>query len=487
MARTKDATQQAALSAAVFGKGGVEMARILEGGRKQLEQFKKSAQDMGIIIPADLLARAGELDDKLDVLQAIIDSQLKQAIINLAPVLVKSTGAFATFSQEVNTLSSNLDKFVQNPSLETFKKFIGAPDIRQGSLLDYLERFNKYLANAPLANAMRDTFNTTNDEQVQAIKANIEYIESLLDNLHQAAAQGQDVHLEITDAEAKLKRLQDDLAATGAAGVSAANDIRAGFAQAFREAENASMAALAAFRKEGGTAVPLPTVTRYGAPASSVTPGSTYQTDVNSSGVSVRKYGGTSYNVNGSVSSQSDVNGSGVGVTKYNADTADNTKDTADYTRDTADNINDLNRDTGGYFRNLGNAVDNSAATISHSVSTLADLIGNEFGQLPSYLIAALSQNGSAITTGQGPEHLFGPNYDSQHGSYTMILDGGKLGALSPAATSSDGSSNVHASVSQPGSNYTLNYTAAPGDSVETTKQKARAAFNEMIQAAESA
>jgi len=90
----------------VFGKGGVEMARILEGGRKQLEQFKKSAQDMGIIIPADLLARAGELDDKLDVLQAIIDSQLKQAIINLAPVLVKSTGAFATFSQEVNTLSS---------------------------------------------------------------------------------------------------------------------------------------------------------------------------------------------------------------------------------------------------------------------------------------------------------------------------------------------------------------------------------------------
>ncbi|RWG83236.1 hypothetical protein [Mesorhizobium sp.] len=45
-------------------------------------------------------------------------------------------------------------------------------------------------------------------------------------------------------------------------GVSAANDLRASFAEAFRAAENASMDALAAMR--GTTPGALPNVTRYG-------------------------------------------------------------------------------------------------------------------------------------------------------------------------------------------------------------------------------
>ncbi|MBZ9759498.1 hypothetical protein LB553_01175 [Mesorhizobium sp. CA8] len=487
MARTKDATQQAALATAVFGKGGVEMARILDGGRKQLEQFKQSAKEMGIIIPNDLLQRAGELDDKLDALQAIISSQLSQAVINLAPVLVKTTGAFATFSQEVNTLSGNLDKFVQNPSLETFRKFIGAPDTSQGSLLDYLERFNKYLANAPLANAMRDTFDTTNDEQIQAIKANIEYVESLLDNLHQAAAQGQDVHLEIADAEAKLKRLQDDLAATGAAGVSAANDIRAAFAQAFREAENASMAALAAFRKEGGTAVPLPTVTRYGAPASSITPGSTYQTDVNGSGVSVRKYGGTSLSPTGDRTEQTDVNGSGVNVTKYSSATADNTKDTAGYTHDTADNIDKLDQNTRGYFRDLSNDIGGYTSRQIDAIGGLGNSISSQLDTLDAITAQMVAEGLNSGNISQ-PSSMFGDQWDPQHGSHVggiintgLRHSGGNVGHFRLPSYADDGSSNNQVSVAQPGSDITLNYYAAPGESTETAKQRAREMFNELV------
>jgi len=229
-------------------------------------------------------------------------------------------------------------------------------------------------------------------------------------------------------------------------------------------------------------------VTRYGAPASSVTPGSTYQTDVNSSGVSVRKYGGTSYNVNGSVSSQSDVNGSGVGVTKYNADTADNTKDTAGYTKDTADSVDKLDQNTGGYFRSLSRDMAGYSANQISALGDLGDTFASAQVDALSAITAQMVQAGLNTGSISQPSSMFGDQWDPQHGSHVgPILSGGTLGHLSLASTSSDGSSGVHASVSQPGSNYTLNYTAAPGDSVETTKQKARAAFYAMVNAAESA
>ncbi|TIN82651.1 hypothetical protein [Mesorhizobium sp.] len=468
MAKTRDATERLALSTVIFGKGGAEMSRILEGGRKSIEAMKKSAQDMGIIIPDELLQKGGELDDKLDLLSKIIDVQLSQSLIKLAPLLVGATQGFADFTKEVNANVSAIDNFVKNPSLENLNKILGP-----GLLSDAAKSVSSAISES--------------GRSADAIKADIAEIQQKLADLQAQAETGLDVDMPTSRLLDDLQALQQELAKTQAAGVTAANAIRASFAQAFRESENASMAALKEMNRQAGNSV---NVTRYGAPANSVIPGSTYQTDVNNSGVAVRKYGGTSLSSTGGRTEQSDVNGSGVDVTKYNSDTADNTKETAGYARDTADNISDLHRDTGGYFRDLGSTVDSGAATISHSVSSLADLIGNEFGQLPSYLIAALQAQGGALNTGSisQPSTMFGPNWDPQHGSHVGdVINLGRAAHWVQPSYSDDGSYNTTATVSQPGNSYTLNYTAAPGDSVETTKQKARAAFQEMINAAASA
>ncbi|TIR00829.1 hypothetical protein [Mesorhizobium sp.] len=454
LAQTNDATQKAALAATIFGKSGVEMARFLDQGRASIEAMKKSARDMGIIVPDDLLQRAGELDDKLDVLSKVIHIQLGEAVINLAPVLEKATIGFANFSKSVNTASGALTDFVNDPSWATLEKLvvsIGGEPFKENSILGHL------------ANGTMDF--GTSVEDISAITKGIDFLKQKIAELQDQATKGADVHIELTEAQQSLNDLELRLRQIQGVGVSAANEIRASFAEAFRAAENASMDALASMR---GAAAPgsLPNVTRYG--------GDPNKIELPDQSRTV----------------QTNVNGSGVNVTKYSSDTADNTKETAGYTRDTADNINDLNRDTGGYFRNLGNAVDNGAATVSHTVNTLADLIGNEFGQLPSYLIAALQQQGGALNTGSisQPSNMFGDQWDPQHGSHVgPILNLGRAAHWVQPSYSDDGSRDTQVTVQQPGNSYTLNYYGAPGDSVETTKQKARAAFDEMLRAAASA
>lgn len=136
MAQMTDATQKAALASVVFGKGGVEMARFLDQGRASIDAMKKSARDMGIIVPDELLQRAGELDDKLDLLSKVIHVQLSEALINLAPLLTGAMQGFAGFSKEINSTSAALDSFVANPSVANFNRLleaIGSLPIRKGT------------------------------------------------------------------------------------------------------------------------------------------------------------------------------------------------------------------------------------------------------------------------------------------------------------------------------------------------------------------
>lgn len=459
MKQTKDATEKAALSTVIFGRGSVEISRILEGGRASIDNLKKAAQDLGIIIPDELLQKAGELDDKLDALSTVINAQLGQALINLAPVLVKSTGAFATFSKELNTLSADINAFVANPNWATFQKLIGAPDIREGSLLDYLDRLNKYLANAPLANAMRDTFRTTSDEQVAADAANIRYLEDLLANLYQAAAEGQDVHLEIDDAQAKLKALRGDIDVTKAAAVSAANTIRGRFAQAFRAAENASMDALAKMNAERGS-TNLPTVHRHGGDPNKIelpTRNSTYNSNANDSGVGRLAFGGDP-----------------------------NLKATADYTEDTADNVDRLDTNTKGYISRLSDDIGQYTAQQTQQqnivINKLSDVTAQTFGMLSQSILQMLVHSNDSGATGTG-KTMFGDAWDPSVGSYISSWGIGhtQLGSYRLASTADDGTSNTSVNVQQPGTSITLNYQAAPGESEGTARQRARQMYDELL------
>lgn len=432
LAQTSDATQKAALSAVVFGKGGVQMAQFLDQGRASIERMKKSAQEMGIIVPDALLQRAGELDDKLDLLSKVIDVQLSQALINLAPVLVGASQGFADFSKEINSASADIDNFINNPSLQNFGKLFG-PGLIQDGLNKLTEASHRSMGE---------------------IQADIDEVTKRLADLKIEAAAGFEVGLATDRAQDELKALQDELRRTGIAAAAAANNSAGSLNALVQSSINAIGGATAA------AATPLPNVIRYGGDPNKITlPDQSRITQTN-------------------------VNGSGVNVTKYNSDTADNTKDTAGYTKDTADNIDKLDQNTSGHFRSLTDAMGRYSSNEINAIDGLGSSVSQQVDALSAITAQMVSEG---LNTGNisAPSNMFGPNWDPQHGSYVGPILHDQLGHYTLPSTASDGSSNNQVSVAQPGSDITLNYYAAPGESTATAKQRARDMYDELrLQAA---
>ncbi|RWO20655.1 hypothetical protein [Mesorhizobium sp.] len=465
MRDTTDATQKAALATAVFGKGGIEMIRVLDGGRQALDDFKRRAADLGLIIPDDLLQRAGELDDKLEVLSKVVDVNLNQALVNLAPLIVDATGGMAGFAQELKGFSEQVKNFTSNPSLENLLKLISG-DIDGGGSIERAVNGIKNLAS--------EFGRSTAD-----IEADIAKVKALLADLKVQAEAGFIVDLETDRAVEDLKFLQEELRRTQAVGVTAANEIRAGFAQAFREAENASMKALDAYRASDPK--PLPTVKRYGGDPDEIELPSTRfnrQQDVNGSGVTVTKFGGTSgkpiaYIPPGMAEDDMDDNR---GV-EYQRKAADNTEETSD-------NVSTLDRNTKSYLSSLSSDIGGYSAQTNVVINRLSDVTAATAKYLSQSMIAALAlKNDSSSPGSGGGGGMFGdaisPNGSSYISSWGRRIIKKASYQLSP--TSDDGSFDTSVNVQQPGTNITLNYQAAPGESERTARQRAREMYDELL------
>lgn len=449
MKQTKDATEKAALSAAIFGKGGVEISRILEDGRASIDKFKKTAQDLGIIIPDELLQRAGEIDDKLDVLSKVISVQLGEALIKAAPLLVDMTTKFAELATGINSTAETLTTFVNSPSWATLEKLVialGGKPFREGSILDQLTKGTAGLA--------------TSEKDIAAITAGIDFLTQKIAELQAQAATGADVHVEIDEATQSLNELKARLLEIQGAAANAGKAIGDSFTQSFREAEIASMKALAAFK----ASVPgvVPTVHRHGGDPNKIelpTRNSTYNSNANDSGVGRLAFGGDP-----------------------------NLKATADYTEDTADNVDRLDTNTKGYISRLSDDIGRYSAQQTQQqnivINKLSDVTAQTFGLLSQSILAALVHNNDSGATGTG-KTMFGDAWDPSVGSFISSwgIRTEQLGGYKLASTADDGSSNTSVQVAQPGSDITLNYYAAQGESQATAEQRARQMWDELNRA----
>jgi hypothetical protein len=241
MAGMTDATEKAALATAVFGRGGAEMVRVLDKGSQSIEQMKRQAQELGIIIPEDLIARAGELDDKLTTLSKVVDVNLSQALVKAAPLLVGAAQATATFATELNEVTTAINAFVDNPSMAEFGKLMSS------------QFFSLTVGGKDVVDIVKDIA-AASDDTFASVTADIKEVSAELDYLIKQGEAGFEVRVDVDKAVAHLDVLQAKL-------TSLQNQARATLAEAYRASENASMAALDAASSGGSTQT---TVTRYG-------------------------------------------------------------------------------------------------------------------------------------------------------------------------------------------------------------------------------
>jgi hypothetical protein len=135
------ATERAALATTIFGKGGLEMVRILEKGAAGLGDFAKRAAELGIIVPDDVLQRAGALADQLDIINKAVDINLSVALAELGPLLVKAADGMLDFATDIRGTANAISSLVSSPSWKTFVDFINSPggigaSLTEGGILD---------------------------------------------------------------------------------------------------------------------------------------------------------------------------------------------------------------------------------------------------------------------------------------------------------------------------------------------------------------
>ncbi|MFY0638712.1 hypothetical protein [Maricaulis maris] len=86
------------LATAAFGESGLQVARMLAEQESGLQGIIDTAREMGAVVDEHILARAEEMETELSVASHIIDVNLKQAFIGLAPVIVGVTNSLRDFS-----------------------------------------------------------------------------------------------------------------------------------------------------------------------------------------------------------------------------------------------------------------------------------------------------------------------------------------------------------------------------------------------------
>ncbi len=96
------AAEKAALSGALFQNK--DLAAAFEGGAAALDDFVRKGRELGLIVDRDVIARADELGDSLDTASEIIDNNLKQALLNLAPGLANFAGWVAIISANIRDM-----------------------------------------------------------------------------------------------------------------------------------------------------------------------------------------------------------------------------------------------------------------------------------------------------------------------------------------------------------------------------------------------
>jgi len=89
MGEIKDPAERASLAAAAFGRAGMSMTLMLEGGTEQLRRHRKEAHELGIVVGVDATKAAENYVDAVTRLKASISGVVLQMSSGLGPWLTK--------------------------------------------------------------------------------------------------------------------------------------------------------------------------------------------------------------------------------------------------------------------------------------------------------------------------------------------------------------------------------------------------------------
>jgi hypothetical protein len=111
MAETEDQAERAALANAAFGRSGVQLTNILRDGTAGLEDMRREARDLGLVLDEDLLRNAEAANDALTRMERVVGRAIQKLLLELAPLIEEVGDSFADNAPAIADFTTKLAKF----------------------------------------------------------------------------------------------------------------------------------------------------------------------------------------------------------------------------------------------------------------------------------------------------------------------------------------------------------------------------------------
>lgn len=106
-------TEKTALAMQLFGRGGSGMVNLLREGAEGMATMQDEARALGIVIDENLIRSAEDAQTQLDLMSRVINANLSNALIELAPLLVTTATNIAAVSKAVAGFFASQGSFLQ--------------------------------------------------------------------------------------------------------------------------------------------------------------------------------------------------------------------------------------------------------------------------------------------------------------------------------------------------------------------------------------
>jgi hypothetical protein len=115
----------------LFDSEGVALVNMLRDGAAGLEEMRQNARELGIVIDEDLIRNAEDAQQQLDLMSRVINANVSQALVNLAPLLVQGSELIANFARNVSYLMG----LFEGPTLdEQIANLVGQQELLQSRI-----------------------------------------------------------------------------------------------------------------------------------------------------------------------------------------------------------------------------------------------------------------------------------------------------------------------------------------------------------------
>lgn len=111
--RVQDPAERVRLAFKLFDSEGVAMVNVLARGADALEETRRRARELGIVLDEDLVRNAEKAKDQLDTLGKVVSANLTRALLDLAPAIADASGGLAELAADAGVFYEQLKLLFQ--------------------------------------------------------------------------------------------------------------------------------------------------------------------------------------------------------------------------------------------------------------------------------------------------------------------------------------------------------------------------------------